>query len=124
MQFGPISRMPVSRAIFTRAAWRAMPSAPASAKPVEMMTQEPTPAIAASLTLWTSASAGTARMATSGGAGTARDGRIGLVAHHLAPPRIDGIDLARESVADEEAHDAPAELVRAVEAPKTATDRG
>src|SRR5206468_11145686 len=42
------------------------------------------------------------------------DGRLGFAPRHLAPPWIDGIDLARESVADEEAHDAPAELVRAV----------
>src|SRR5213080_4012716 len=47
MQFGPTSRMPVDRAISTSAACRAAPSAPASAKPVEMITQHPTPAAAA-----------------------------------------------------------------------------
>ena len=71
MQFGPTSRMPDSRAIATSSAWRAAPSAPASAKPVEMMTQEPTPAAAASRTVATSEEPGTARMATSGGAGAA-----------------------------------------------------
>ena len=71
MQLGPTSRMPDSRAIATSSAWRAAPSAPASAKPVEMMTQQPTPAAAASRTVATSEEPGTARMATSGGAGAA-----------------------------------------------------
>ena len=69
MQFGPTRRMPVLRAISTSSACFSAPSAPASAKPVEMITQPPTPAAAASLTLWTSASAPTARIETSGGAG-------------------------------------------------------
>src|SRR5256714_1070455 len=69
MQFGPTSRMPVDRAISTSAACRAAPSAPASAKPVEMITQHPTPAAAAAATLCTSEAPGTARIATSGGAG-------------------------------------------------------
>ena len=47
MQFGPTMRVPVRRAISTSAACRATPSGPASAKPVEMMTQQPTPASAA-----------------------------------------------------------------------------
>src|SRR5437764_871743 len=44
-----------------------------------MMTQPPTPASAASRTLWTSAAGGTARIATSGGAGAHGRGVVGRV---------------------------------------------
>ena len=70
MQFGPTIRMPVRRAMSTSAACQATPCSPASAKPVVMITQQPTPAADASPTACTIALPGSARMATSGGAGT------------------------------------------------------
>ena len=69
MQFGPTMRMPLRRTMSTSSACPAIPCGPASAKPVVMMTQQPTPASAASRTPGTSAPGGTARMATSAGVG-------------------------------------------------------
>jgi hypothetical protein len=70
MQFGPTMRMPVRAAMSTSFACCSAPPLLASAKPVEMMTQQPTPLSAASLTVCTSRSGGTARIATSGALGT------------------------------------------------------
>jgi hypothetical protein len=70
MQLGPTIRIPVRAAMSTSFACCSAPPLLASAKPVEMMTQQPTPLSAASVTVCTSLPGGTARIATSGAAGT------------------------------------------------------
>src|SRR5262252_6840279 len=95
MQLGPMMRVPVRAEMSTSSACRAMPSGPASANPVVMITQQPTPACAASRTCGT-------------------DRCVRLAAQYLAAVGIDGIDVAGEPVLGQEAHDAAAELLLAV----------
>ena len=113
MQFGPTNRMPVPR-VSTSAACFSAPSAPASAKPVEMITQpprRPPPPPAHALDERVGSHRQDRDVRRRRGLG---DRGERTAPEDLTAPRVDRIDLAREAVADQEVHDAPAELVPAV----------
>ncbi len=69
MQLGPTSRTPPARAASTRATWRAAPSGPVSAKPLDITTATGTPAAAQPATASITASAGSTTSARSIGPG-------------------------------------------------------
>jgi hypothetical protein len=65
MQFGPTTRIPLSRDSTSSSSCRARPTGPISAKPVVITTQQPTPASAHARQAAIRLSVGTARIATS-----------------------------------------------------------
>ena len=67
-EFGPITRMPLVRAVRSSSRWRTSPSGPASANPAETTSRPLTPAPAQSRTTSRTDSAGTAMTARSTGA--------------------------------------------------------
>ena len=100
-EFGPITRMPLLRAVRSSSRWRTSPSGPASANPAETTSSARTPAPAQSRTTSSTDSAGTAITARSTVPADVADRGVGRQALDLLGLGVDGVDRPGEAAGED-----------------------